>query len=280
MQLASRCVSGEHAVVFWDERGWHVRDLGSTNGTHVDGRAARAGERVAIGVGAVIRFGDDEERWSLEDDARPSTRARCPATGDVRTATDGLLALPDATDPRATLFEDGHGRWNVEAEGDVRLARDQEELHLDGATWILEVCSRSAEVSTTRRLSGDPKVVGAMTLRFEVSRDGEHIALSLVRGEDVLPLGGRAHHEVLLLLARARLRDREAGQAPAEQGWLYVDEVLDALKIDLQHFNVNVFRARQHFAQVGVLDAGALFERRTTTRQIRVGTGDIEIVEP
>lgn len=272
--------SGEHAVVLWDGERWCVRDLGSTNGTRLDSRRLTIGERATLTVGAALRFAE-QELWELVDDAAPATRARCRATGVVRVATDGLLALPDEASPEVTIFEDRDGQWMVEELGAVRPACDQESVAVCGQRWTLEVCaSNERSVATTQQSTGDPRVVGAMTLRFEVSRDREHVALSLVRGDAALALGGRAHHEMMLLLARARTRDRDAGEVVSERGWLYVDDVLDALKVDLQHFNVAVFRARQLLARMGVLDAGSLFERRATTRQIRLGTDDIEIIEP
>lgn len=55
-------VSAEHATVEWSPDGWRIRDLGSTNGTtingkRVDGRPARmrGGEQVAFGA-VVLRF--------------------------------------------------------------------------------------------------------------------------------------------------------------------------------------------------------------------------------
>lgn len=272
--------SGEHAVLLWDGERWCVRDLGSTNGTRLDARRLTVGERATLTAGDVLRFAE-QEQWELVDAAGPATRARCRSSGVVIEAEDGLLALPDVSSPDVTLYEDRDGQWMLEEHGAARPARDQESVAVRGQRWTIEVCAaHEKSVATTQQSSGDPRVVGAMTLRFEVSRDGEHVALSLVRGGAALSLGARAHHEMMLLLARARTRDRDAGEVLSERGWLYVDEVLDALKVDLQHFNVTVFRARQLLARAGVLDAGALFERRATTRQIRLGTDDIEIIEP
>jgi hypothetical protein len=89
-------------------------------------------------------------------------------------------------------------------------------------------------------------LAGAAVLRFEVSRDEEYSALSLVRGREVTALRDHTHHEVLVALARARRGDQETGLPIAEQGWTYVDDLLDMLKLDLKHLNVNIFRARQH----------------------------------
>jgi hypothetical protein len=60
--LADPSVSGRHAAIERTRAGWRVTDLGSTNGTLVDGRAVdghgvvlQGGERVTLGS-VVLRF--------------------------------------------------------------------------------------------------------------------------------------------------------------------------------------------------------------------------------
>ncbi|WP_437762406.1 FHA domain-containing protein [Sorangium sp. So ce281] len=279
VRLRDRCASGEHAVLFWDGARWWIRDLGSTNGTHVSGRRLTSAERVALDAGTELVFGGDAERWTVEEAGAPVTSARAELTGEVRAAEEGLLALPDAADPRVTLFEDQHGAWQIEIDGSTRPAVDQERIEAGGA-WVLRVPPQAldAAVPTTASSAASPKLLGLTVLRFEVSHDEEHIAVALVQGEKVIQLAARAHHELLLMLARSRLRDREAGLPPAERGWRYVDDLIGKLRLDLHHLNVNVFRARQQLARAGVLDAGSLVERRTTSRQIRLGTEAVEVV--
>jgi pSer/pThr/pTyr-binding forkhead associated (FHA) protein len=55
-------VSAEHALVEWSREGWRLRDLGSTNGTTLNGKRVdghpsrlRGGEQVAFGA-VVLRF--------------------------------------------------------------------------------------------------------------------------------------------------------------------------------------------------------------------------------
>ena len=37
IMLAEPTISREHAVIGWDTEGWYVEDLGSTNGSYVNG---------------------------------------------------------------------------------------------------------------------------------------------------------------------------------------------------------------------------------------------------
>lgn len=279
VRAASPRASGEHAVLQWDGMRWSVRDLGSTNGTYAGGMRLAPNERAFLEIGAVLAFGNDDERWTLEEDGPPTASARAEATGEVRTAFDGILALPDVADPHVTLVEDHHGRWMLEVDGNARLAVDQERIQALGI-WMLHIPSASGEcISTTISIADGTRLLGAMVLRFELSRDEEYIALSLVRGNEVTTLRDHIHHEMLLALARERRADQEAGLPSAEQGWIYVNDLLDILKLDLKHLNVNIFRARQHLARAMMPEVGALIERRSTTRQIRLGIA-VEIIQP
>jgi hypothetical protein len=278
VRLASLKASAEHAVIFWNGARWAVRDLNSKNHTHVGGRLLRDDD-LPLDPGVTLVFGDDAERWTLEDAGPPVASARSEATGEVRAAEDGLLALPDGGDPQVTLYEDVHGRWIVEIDGAARHAIDDERIDA-GGLWTLRIPPPAGErLPPTATDVAPPKVLGAVLLRFEVSRDREYVGLSLVQGAEVVPLGGRVSHEVLLALARARLDDKRDGVDPAEQGWLYVDDLLDGHKLSLQHLNMHMFRARKALARAGLLDPGALVERRAMTRQIRLGTDVVEIVQ-
>lgn len=273
-------VSAEHASIYWAGERWELRDLGSSNGTYVDGRRAAPGERIALREGTEMSFGGETERWTLVDALPPVASARPRGGGELRVAQDGLLALPSGDDPQISIYENEAGRWLVEAGGAARPGVDEEELSCDGGAWILSVPppSPGGVVPTTRRDRGLPKMLGVLTLVFSVSRDGEYVKLDLVQGSEITPLGTRAHHELLLTLARARVAARKDAEAPdSEQGWVYVDDLASMLGVEVEHLNVNLHRARQQLAEAGVLNAGALFERRPPTRQIRLGTDRVEI---
>ena len=51
-------VSRRHARLTRSGEGLQVEDLGSTNGTFVDGKAAVAGARVPLQIGGRLRVGD------------------------------------------------------------------------------------------------------------------------------------------------------------------------------------------------------------------------------
>ena len=56
--LADRTVSGQHARLLWQQGRWLVEDLTSSNGTYVNKKSLKPGERVPLVIGDCVRFGD------------------------------------------------------------------------------------------------------------------------------------------------------------------------------------------------------------------------------
>jgi hypothetical protein len=115
------------------------------------------------------------------------------------------------------------------------------------------------------------------TLAFTVSQDEEYVHLSLVSGRVGLDLGARNHNYLLLVLARRRLRDRRAAASEASCGWVDLEAWSHDPSMRSPRLNIDVFRIRRQFAARGVVDARGIIERRTPTRQIRLGTTQVRI---
>lgn len=269
-------VSAEHASIFWSGALWEVRDLGSSNGTTVDGRRLERGGRAVLHQGSELRLAGGE-RWVLVDALPPTATARS-AKGRTKVAKGGLLILPRASAPIACVYEDSNGVWWIEVGDEARFAIDQETI-VAGEPWLLSIPPSVPQsvVSTTVKLEC-PLELATVTLRFGVSSDEEHTDVWLVHEGGIKELKARASFYLLLLLARARLRDREQGVASSEEGWVYVEDMQKMLQTDPEKFNLAIFRARQHLSQLGLMDAGAVVQRRLASRQIRLGTERFEII--
>jgi pSer/pThr/pTyr-binding forkhead associated (FHA) protein len=230
-------VSGEHASLRWIGDHWEVRDLGSKNGTIVDGARLGGGKRAILVQGSVITLGG-EEAFVLEDAAPPVASARHAQTFRLRTATDGLLVLPDDDHPEMSILEDANGRWVAEDSEGARYVVDRDLVVVDGEGWILDLPHVTI---ATHEVNDVPPSIEGVSLRFGVSRDEEHIEVTVVDGARTTSLPPRSHHYLLLTLARALLEDPES--SPAERGWVDRAVLCRMLATPPNLLNVAVFRA-------------------------------------
>lgn len=274
LRLDDARVSGEHATVWWAGDAWCVRDLGSRNGTWVDGERVEPGGARTLEPGSTVSFAGEAVRWSLVDADPPVAWGRA-SDGRLVRGSSTMLALPDPDAPTATVFR-ATGAWLLEADDEPRPVSSDDVVEVDGVRWTLALPDDVQETIP----AASPASLEALTLRLIVSRDEEHVELEVVGPEGAQHLGARSHLETLLYLARRRLADVEAGQPAAVVGWVHVDEACTDLRITENRLNVHVYRARQQLADAGVEDAHRVVERRPRTLQLRCGAPLLEVLRP
>lgn len=273
--LSLESVSGVHASIDWIDNHWNLRDLGSRNGTFLEGDRLPSFEAVALTRGAVIAFGGPEYSWRLAESGPPQIAARS-ASGRVLHPVGDVLTLPHSEAADVTLIRDGY-EWEYELEGATQYAVDQTRIDLGSEFWTLLVPEVLSETTLVRGASR----IEDLTLRFIPNRNEEHIELQ-AEGRSVHEhFDHRAHFYLLLTLARLRLEDAEQKDLPlAEHGWIERSDLERMLRIDTQHLNLLVYRARKQFAAIGLHDSSAIIERRTGSSQLRIGTADLLVVPP
>lgn len=274
LRLDERHVSGEHATLIWMGGGWEIRDLGSRNGTFVGGERLVPGEAKRLAAGVRIGFGDPEQPWELADAGAPGLIAEDADAGTVRSAHDGaLLALPDDSAPEAVLFVDRAGRWVAEIDDQpARPVKDQEVMHVGGRSWRLHVPAR---IDGTATVDHGP-TIDSVSLRFAVSRDEEHVVMTVVHRGREIALEPREHGYALLTLARQRLDDRD--EPTSEQGWIERDQLLRMLGLDSNALNVAIYRARNQLGDAGIDGAAGIVEVRRGQRRIGLEPERLEVV--
>jgi hypothetical protein len=277
--LGARDVSGQHAVLRFCGTHWEVCDLASRNGTHVDGVRLARGARARVRKGAHLRFGRELPGFELVDASEPQPMARNLVTDEVRVGEDHHLDLSRASGSDWRIHQDALGTWVAERSGQATVLADRAVLpSRRGHAW--RVYLPRACGGTWGGGDEAPDVgptVADLSLRFACSRDEEHVELLARAGERTFDLGSRVHHYPLLVLARRRLADRTAGVAAGEQGWLPHCDLLRMLRVDDNHLNIMIHRARTQLRELGVADAAALVERRTTVHQLRIGVARLEL---
>jgi pSer/pThr/pTyr-binding forkhead associated (FHA) protein len=263
-------ISGEHASLHWRVGGWELRDLGSRNGTFLDGRRLLRGERVPVAQGQSILLASGGGCFHLVDAGPPVARARCRARGEAREASGSLLVLPDDEAPQASLFRDESGRWVLEQGEERRQVADQERLRLGEEEWVLEL-----PTATQETLEGDSPSLEGVHLRIGVSRNEEHVVVTVIHGNEHHVLPSRSYHYLLATLARLRLKD--CGLSDSERGWVDRETLCQMLATDGNKLNVDIHRARKQFSALGIQDAASVVERRPGSGHVRLGVRSVEV---
>lgn len=271
LRLNDPRVSGEHAILRWLGGCWELRDLSSRNGTFIDGRRLKPGERVAIATGEVVAIGSAATGFTLVDGGGPMPGARRRSSGAHRSAADHVLVLPCEERPIVTVYEDCTGRWVAEREERIDVVQDHDIIVVDGEPWVLELptglrATWEASAGLTLELVG---------LRLAASRDEEHVEVTVVHDGGTFQLSPRSYHYLLLVLARLFLEDTQA--SPAERGWVSRDALCQMLAIEPLKLNLDVCRLRKQFGEAGVRGAAGIVARRPVTGQLRIGVSRVEV---
>ena len=265
-------VSREHAVIWWTGNSWRVRDLGSRNGTYVNGVRLHGGEELLVPADAVVLFGDIAVAWRLSDDSAPLAIARDLEGGEEQLGEGGVLALPGPDDPELSIFRDGPNGWVLEREDAIMPIADGATVKAGGRSWRVSLPAGSEGTMEPEQFL---RLGVGLAMRFSVSSDEEYVEIQVVHGGKVVRLESRSYHYALLTLARQRLTD--AALAEPERGWVYTDDLAKWLAMDRRTLNVHLHRARQQLGAIGLDSGGFLIERRPGTQQVRLGVSDISV---
>lgn len=277
LRINDNRVSWDHARIVWSRDKWWIRDLNSTNGTYVEGRRLGAEDRVELAVGQRLAFGFPQASWRVVSVDSPQFRLHGLVDGRVICPTDNLLGLPSDDEPMATLCL-APGGWSIEESGQLRTLRDQEIIVVGQTRWMVERPSCFDEFAETGRQQPFPLAdVTAIDLAITVSADRETIDVRAVVDGRLHELPSRAHHELLLVLAEARVADKAQGLTELDAGWLEVEEAARHTAAGLSKLNLDIFRIRRAFEKMSLREPHQIIERRASRRQIRVGTSRIQI---
>jgi hypothetical protein len=272
-------VSGVQAEIRWTGQTWELKDRGSRNGTYLDGRRLDPGVAYPIDAGARISFGRPGRDWELIDQSAPVAMA-VPLDGGEPVTLDGeFIPLPSSDDPRATIYQAIDGSWVLESPGEplAPLAHMQT-FEAVGRLWRFCRADMSPSTLAASGVSGSLGFqVRDAYLFFSVSQDEEYVHLRMTCGDKDFDLGARQHNYLLLTLGRHRLAEATEGLPEASCGWIDQEDLSHDPSMAPPLLNCHVFRIRQQFAKVGVVDAADIVERRPRPWQLRVGTGRISI---
>lgn len=276
LSINERYISARHAVIRWSGGRWEVRDLGSRNGTFVDDVRLEPGTPTPLTLGSRLELAKQEQTWELVDDEPPRVMA-VPMTGGAPVvATDQLLVLPSVDDPQVTIYRDSEGAWFLERSEQAAPIGNRQVFEVEKERRWRFCCPESLSRTSLAELTPAMEV-RRLGLYFRVSRDEEHVELQVTWSGRTFNLGSRGHNYLLLTLARRRLADAAEAIPEGGCGWIYQEDLAHDPSMAPPQLNIDVFRVRQQFASIGVVDAANIIERRPRTKQLRIGTSDIVV---
>lgn len=263
--IADPAVSGSHALLLWDGQGWSVRDLGSRNGTVVDGAPIEVGAPVPLGSGARVTLGGCE--LTLVDPGPP----RPMITGPSGTMLlDGALGVPGADG--VFVVPGDEGDWWIDDGVGRRPLCDRQVFEAAGQRWTAHLEGALPPTREDRVADGGP------LLRFRVSLDEEHVDLWVRTPDASVAIPSRAHHYTLVTLARQVLADRAAGIDDADVGWVATQTLCQQLRLQRGAVYTHLYRARKQLTEAGFPGlAERLVEHRTEATQLRLGLTRLEV---
>lgn len=275
LRLNTGFASSQHAVMRWVGEAWCIWDLGSRNGTWLNGERLESRKRHTVTEGAQLCFGHPEDPWDLVSSAAPVVMVVNVVTGEQIVVNGPVQGIPSDDSPLVTLYQDVAGVWVMDpGDGPPKSLANGAAFEAGKEVW--RFCYPDAATKTvTANLDalGEPPC-----LHFFVSSDEEYVELQLESPQKTVQLGSRAQNYLLLTLARARLRDRAANIAETSCGWLYKEDLSAGLEA-AQRVDLDVFRIRKHLAQIAPELAASIVERRHRTRQLRIGLARLKITQ-
>ena len=277
LRLDESSVSGEHASLRWTGQTWIIKDLGSRYGTFLNTQPLQPGIPVTLQKEARLAFGREKHTWIVTDEGPPEVMVMPADGGPALVRHGGMIAIPSSDAPAAVIYQGQDGGWILDQDGRIETIEEQVPFVVDGGRWRL--CNASPLQSTSMpELGREVTPLEGVQLHFRVSRNEEHVEMSVRWRDRQVDLGARSHSYVLLTLARARLRDLEAGRLPENAGWTDQEELLARLRFAPERLNLDIFRARRQFGAAGFIPAAGIVERRAATKELRIGASNISIL--
>lgn len=242
-----------HCVMRWQSGHWFVTDE-SKNGCFVNGKRIEKGRSLCLKKSDVFSTSNDNSvAWTLEDDSAPS-----PIIINKESSSwielDSLNILPNE-DASECQINQKDQEWFFENDDEHFAITEGFSFTMEGKLWHFYPNSLFQETEFFSEEAQKPP-----ELTFDVSRNEEHVGIVLRSQNEEFNLGRKIFHYLILELARYRLEDINAKES--DRGWMSNDLVLHKLGIDMNHLNIQIYRARKAIKEYSPYWSQHLIERR------------------
>ncbi|WP_028582083.1 FHA domain-containing protein [Desulfogranum japonicum] len=272
-------VSRFHARISWSGNHWTIKDLGSKNGTFINGRKQQPGEMHQIYAGDKIIFGDRQQEYLLVQDLEPMSCLITSGDDGAETLIPlvNLLPLPSEKSPLCTIFSTIENRFTMEDESGAVTILEHGMIFRTGKTLFEVVFAKGGnEIKPTSQLESNLMEPIPIHLDIAVAPDEESAEVTLQIGNTSHTLQPKVHLYLLAHLARIRASqtvekfDSQKHILEDGNGWVDCNVICDDLLINREHLAQQVFRVRQDFKKCDPVVAERIIDRRLRGK-VRIG---------
>lgn len=282
--LNNSAVSRFHTRISWNGSEWILRDLGSRNGTYINGRLQTNGESHPVKAGDRFLFGDMYEEYLLCEDSEPKSMLITYDSQKIekQIPLTSFLPIPSAERPLCTVFSGKNNDFTLENEtGDIILLEHGTAFTVENVSYHVVLDHQPGESPQTAS-SDMVTETDNVHLDIAVSPDEESAEITLSKGTEKHVLQPKAHFYLLAYLGRIR-----NSQTPdslltqlnsAENGWVDCDVICKELMINREHLAQQVFRIRQELKAFYLPIAEQIIDRRLRGKmRIGVAAGSYDV---
>jgi len=264
-----------HASIQWNGSVWLIQDT-SSNGTFINKKLMAKGKKIRLTIKDAIQFGTlKSANWVFIDNSPPKSLLVSLDNKDDCIELDGIVVLPSPKNPIITLYQLMDKQWVYEDASGMNILQTGIKLNLNDGFWYFVNADTMDETKKTYNNHQHSK--DTIKAVFTVSQNEEHVEMFIHSDNQLIDLGERIHHYLILTLARKRLKDFKNGIEEIEQGWIDKNILAQQIGMDENHINILIFRFRKQFLKLipPSLHLFQLIERRRGN--IRFAIKNIEI---
>ncbi len=251
--LTHHSCSRMHGVIKWENGLWFLNDE-SRNGCIVNGEKLGKGKRICLEKGFHIVMAEAaDHQWVVESLGEPKpVLIREDGSRFVELENNNILPNQEAPECQVVLQDQA---WTLESGHELVPLKDGDSIKIAGALWRFHP---NQLVEETR--FHEPMAAAQPELEFFVSRNQEHVQLIFRDGNSSFDLGLKTHNYLLLEMARTYQADD--GASEKDRGWMSNMLLLHNMNIDINHLNIQIYRAREAIRKCSAHWGQHLIERR------------------
>jgi len=271
-KIPFRDVSNAHATIRYENNTWVLTDH-SRNGTLVGNRFLCKDSIRLTKTGTVIQFGSNEStKWKVIDLDPPASFLKSNEGEFVE--LEDFHPFYDQELPKCVIFRTHFDEWVYEYMDDAELLNNGKEISIFNKPWTFFYNDLQDETSVNQNTK---KSLDQYCFEFNVSNDEENVSLNISGNEATVSIEERAHHYLILTLARIRLSDHLSGVPEDKQGWVTLAKLEKMLLLSKEHLNIQIFRFRQQLSKLFSHHFSNIVERKSG--EIRFGFNHIKILK-